>query len=87
MAQSLHSEPGNGCRRSFLDLAKALQAAVLRISMDSTGQRKALYHWAAFTLQGCWNKFPLLKIDSKGKEKSSEAGDQITEAFSKLDIK
>lgn len=78
LAQSRHSEskaqqgdsyePGNGYRRSFLDLAKALQVAVLHISVDSTGQRKAPYHWAAFTLQGSWNKFPLLQVNSKDKE-------------------
>ena len=78
LAQSGHSEskvqqgdnhaPGNGCRRSFLDLAKALQVAVLHISVDSTGRRKAPYHWAAFTLQGSWNKFPLLQVNGKGKE-------------------
>lgn len=43
----------DGRRRDFLDLATALQQAVLRISVDESGRRKALYHWAAFMLQGC----------------------------------
>lgn len=46
---------------AVLDMAKALQQAVLEVSIDENGVRRAPYHWAAFTFQGCWNKFPILK--------------------------
>lgn len=58
----------------FLNLARALQTAVLRISIDEAGQRKAPYHWAAFQLQGCWNRFPLLSEKKKRMAKADFPG-------------
>ena len=43
----------------FLDLAKALQKAMVKISMNKDGTRKAPYHWAAFMLQGDWKALPI----------------------------
>ena len=43
----------------FLDLALALQKAVVRVSRNVDGRRKAPYHWAAFMLQGYWNALPI----------------------------
>ena len=51
-----NSDPKNAA----MNLALVLQKAVLRVSVDKQGQRKAPYHWAAFMLQGCWNKFPTI---------------------------
>ena len=45
--------------REFLDLAKALQKAMVKISMNKDGTRKAPYHWAAFMLQGDWKALPI----------------------------
>ena len=42
-----------------LDLALALQKAVVRVCRDVDGGRKAPYHWAAFMLQGYWNALPI----------------------------
>ena len=46
-------------RGEFLDLAKALQKAVVKISFNGDGTRKAPYHWAAFMLQGDWAALPI----------------------------
>ena len=51
---------GNDVNNAAIDLALVLQKAVVRVSVDGHGRRKAPYHWAAFMLQGCWNRFPLL---------------------------
>ena len=45
--------------REFLDLAKALQKAMVKVSMNKDGTRKAPYHWAAFMLQGDWKALPI----------------------------
>ena len=47
--------------RKYLDLAVAVQKAVLRTMVNETGKVRAPYHWAGFFLQGCWNKFPTLR--------------------------
>ena len=39
-------------KESVLGLAKVLQKAMLRVSLDENGERRAPYHWAAFMLQG-----------------------------------
>lgn len=48
-----------------LDLALALQKAVVRISRDGDGRRKAPYHWAAFMLQGFWKAIPISSFRRK----------------------
>ena len=45
--------------KGFLDLAKALQKAMVKMSMKEDGTRKAPYHWAAFMLQGDWGALPI----------------------------
>jgi hypothetical protein len=45
-----------------LNLALALQKAVLTIRLDSAGRPRAPYHWAAFLMQGCWDLFPPLDV-------------------------
>ena len=53
-------ESENGLKAGdFLDLAKALQKAMVKISMNEDGTRKAPYHWAAFMLQGDWGALPV----------------------------
>ena len=39
-------------RSAVFDMAKAMQMAVLRMSLDEGGTRKATYRWAAFVFQG-----------------------------------
>lgn len=46
----------------FLDMAKVLQKAILRVSVDGEGKRRKLYHWAAFMLQGNWLAHPILSL-------------------------
>lgn len=56
--------------REFLDLAKALQKAVVKISMNKDGTRKAPYHWAAFMLQGDWKALPVQSFRQQQKSLS-----------------
>ena len=46
----------------FVDLAKALQKAMVKASKYEDGTRKAPYHWAAFMLQGDWKALPILSF-------------------------
>ena len=48
-----------------LDLALALQKAVVGVSRNVDGRRKAPYHWAAFMLQGYWNALPVSSFRKK----------------------
>ena len=48
-----------------LDLAKTLQKAVLRLSVDENGERRKPYHWAAFMLQGHWGALPIQSFRKK----------------------
>lgn len=48
-----------------LDLALALQKAVVRVSRNGDGRRKAPYHWAAFMLQGFWKAIPISSFRPK----------------------
>ncbi len=56
--------------REFLDLAKALQKAMVKISMNKDGTRKAPYHWAAFMLQGDWKALPIHSFRQQQKRSS-----------------
>ena len=53
------SENDGEATREFLDLAKAVQKAVVKVSLNADGTRKAPYHWAAFVLQGDWKALPI----------------------------
>lgn len=53
---------GEGGRPTVLNLAVALQKAILKIRLDDSGQPKAPYHWASFSLQGCWNVCPRFDV-------------------------
>lgn len=46
----------------FVDTARALQKATVRMSKNEDGTRKAPYHWAAFMLQGDWKALPILSF-------------------------
>ena len=59
--ETVKDKRGGDELRKCLDLAVAVQKAVLRTMVDETGKVRAPYHWAGFFLQGCWNKFPTLK--------------------------
>ncbi len=59
-------EDENGDKGEFVDMAKALQRAVVRISVDEDGRRRAPYHWAAFMLQGDWKALPVHSFREKG---------------------
>ena len=58
-------ESDGGEEGEFLDLARALQRAVVRISVDGDGRRRAPYHWAAFMLQGDWKALPIRSFREK----------------------
>ena len=40
--------------KGVVDLARVIQRAVLKISVDEDGKRRSPYHWAAFTLHRAW---------------------------------
>ncbi|KAG7001456.1 hypothetical protein G7Y79_00031g065710 [Physcia stellaris] len=60
-ARRLASEGGADAEQ-FVDTAKALQKATVRVSKNTDGTRKAPYHWAAFMLQGDWKALPILSF-------------------------
>ena len=53
-----------GSKERVLDLAKMLQKAMLRVSVDGNGGKRAPYHWAAFMLQGVWDALPIASLRS-----------------------
>ena len=65
LAQCAEGWEGEGDAERMLDLAKALQKAVIRIGVDESGNRRAPYHWASFMLQGVWNALPMLSLRKK----------------------
>lgn len=60
--ESLRHSDGGKKHPKPLNLAIALQQAVLKIRLDSLGQPRAPYNWAAFTIHGCWNVLPPLDL-------------------------
>ena len=59
--EAVNDEGSGDGPQKCVDMAIAVQKAVLKIMKDETGEMRAPYHWAGFFLQGCWNKFPILK--------------------------
>ncbi|KAL6717720.1 hypothetical protein ACLMJK_005635 [Lecanora helva] len=53
------NETGADSSKRMLDLAKVVQTAMLKVSVDQDGNRRAPYHWAAFMLQGYWTALPI----------------------------
>ena len=60
--RSREGEGGATVEQSTVNLAKVLQKAMLRVSMDEKGERRKPYHWAAFMLQGDWDALPIQSL-------------------------
>ncbi|MCJ1383658.1 hypothetical protein MMC17_006772 [Xylographa soralifera] len=70
MDQLRFPKPGN----CFIDLAWAMQVAVLATRVDGNGRVRALYHWAGLVLNGAW----ILGLDAawKARVRSEPAQDR-----------
>ena len=70
---------GNEGEGGVVDLARAMQRAVLSVSVDAEGNRRAPYHWAAFTLHGAW-RWKRGVAAAAGRRGEKEEGGDVAEA-------